>query len=100
MVPTSRDGQSSPLVTASFDEGDVVSEVVLDAFLAAHVDVFEKDRTLHDRIDGDVLDGIDRESSRSTFLTFPIWGHRVVVRPGLVAIYETTDIGSIRGVNR
>lgn len=94
MDPTASDGvRPSPLVVASVGRDESVCEVLVEAFLSVHVDVFERETTLQDRIDCDALDGIDRETTGTVGLTFSVWDHRVVVTPDLVEIYEGNTTG-------
>lgn len=101
MDSVSRDSlRPTPLVTATVAEDESVTEVILEAFLAARVDVLGMDRTLQECIDGDLVDCIDEETAQTVVLAFSIWGHRVVVTPGLVELYKLRPGRSGRGAYR
>ncbi|QLG60914.1 HalOD1 output domain-containing protein [Halorarum salinum] len=79
--------ESSLLVAYSLDGDESMSEATVEAFIAANVDVFDRETTLHDWIDPDALDRLDWRSDRPMYLLFPLWDHLVLVTPGKVRIY-------------
>lgn len=79
--------ESTLLVAYSLDGGESMSEATVMAFIAASVDVFDRETTLNDWIDPDALDRLDWQSDRPMYLLFPVWDHLVLVTPGEVRIY-------------
>ncbi|WP_256301650.1 hypothetical protein [Haloarchaeobius salinus] len=81
------DGEFSLLVRHSIDSEEEMTEAVVDAFLAAGVDVYDRPTTLAGWIDPDVFETLQWSSSRPLYLGTLIWDHYVVITPDQVAIY-------------
>jgi hypothetical protein len=84
----SEPAEESLLVTYSVEGSEPISEAIVDAFLAAQIDVFEREERLQEQISTDALEGFDWGSNRSLQVHCELWGHRVVVTPDAIAIYE------------
>lgn len=76
------------VVAYSLDGGEEMTEAVVDAFLAAGVDVFDRPTRLVDWIEADVLDHVAASGDQPVYLSTRIWDHQVVVTPGDVRIYR------------
>lgn len=76
------------LVSYSRDVGETMSGAVLHAFLAIDIDVFEKDTTLQDWIDTDVLNGFDWDSGPPHTITTRIWDYDVRISADEILIYS------------
>ena len=89
----------SLIVRQSIDSDEEMGEAVVDAFLAAGVDVYERPTTLAEWIDPDVFETLQWSSSRPLYLGTLIWDHEVVITPDQVAIY-TAPGGVMRSTAR
>ena len=76
------------LVRYSLDNDESMTEAVVNAFLAANVDVFDKSNQLADWIKPGVLENIRWSSDRPLHLWTRIWDHVVVITPEEVSIYS------------
>ncbi|MFC7186620.1 hypothetical protein [Halorubrum yunnanense] len=77
----------SLLVRKSIGSEEEIGEAVVDAFLAAGVDVYERPTTLANWINPDVFETLQWSSGRPLYLGMQIWDHRVVMTPEEVRIY-------------
>ena len=77
----------SLIVRQPIDSDEEMGEAVVDAFLAAGVDVYERPTTLAEWIDPDVFETLQWSSGRPLYLCTQIWDHRVVMTPEEVRIY-------------
>lgn len=80
--------EKSLLVTYSVEDPDRITDEIVDAFLAAQIDVFDRDERLQEQIATDALESFDWESNQSLQIHCELWDHRVVVTPDAVAVYE------------
>lgn len=87
-VPPLNEESLNLLLSYSIEDGENMSEGVVNAFLAADIDVFEQSTQLVDWIDPDILEAIQRSSDRPIYLCTQIWGHQVVVTSEEVRIYS------------
>jgi len=91
-LPLLNEGELNLLVSYSLSRGEEMSEAVVDAFLAANIDVFEKPTTLADWVNVDVFEAIQWTSDRPVYLSTRIWDHQVVITADHVRIYTSTDL--------
>ena len=77
----------SLLVRKSIGSEEGTGEAVVDAFLAAGVDVYELPTTRAEWIDPDIFETLQWSSGRPLYLCTQIWDHRVVMAPEEVRIY-------------
>lgn len=75
------------LVAYSPSSDEEMCEAVVNAFLAAGIDVFEKPTQLVDWINADVFDDLQWSSNRPLYLSTRIWDHRVVITADEIRIY-------------
>lgn len=75
------------LVSYSPSSGEEMSEAVVNAFLAANIDVFGKPTLLIDWINPDVFNALEWSSDRPLYLSTRIWDHQVVVTADEIRIY-------------
>lgn len=75
------------LVAFSRDSDEVMSQSIIDAFLALDIDIFERETTLHDWINTDALDGLAWSSERPITHVTRIWGYKVALSDEVVRIY-------------
>lgn len=80
------------VVRYSLDNDESMAEAVVNAFLAANVNVFDKPTQLADWVDVDVLDKIQGASDQPLYLWTRIWDHIVVISPEEVRIYSRKDL--------
>jgi len=76
------------LVSYSLGSDEDVSKAIVDAFLAADVDVYDKQTPLADWINTDVFRDLRWSSGRPIYLCTRIWGHQVVVTAEEIRIYS------------
>lgn len=86
-VPLLNEDDLCLLVAYSYSGGEELSEAIVDAFLAANIDVYEKPTQLVDWINADVLTDLQWSSDRPLYLSTRIWGHQVVLTAEEVRIY-------------
>lgn len=92
MVSLVNEGELSLLVAYSVDRGEAVHEAIVNAFLAANIDVSEKGTTLEAWIDTDSISGFDWHPETPLFITALIWGHLVVISSERVRVYSDSSI--------
>lgn len=88
-LPLLNEGQLNLVVSYSISSDEEMSEAVIDAFLAANVDVYERPSTLVDWINANVFEEIQWTSDRPLYLSTRIWNHQVVMTAEEVRIYDT-----------
>jgi hypothetical protein len=86
-VPPLNEEELSLNVRRSIDSEEEMSEAVVNTFLAAGVDVYDRPTTLAEWIDPDVFETLQWSSGRPLYLCTQIWDHCVVITPNQVAIY-------------
>jgi hypothetical protein len=86
-LPRLNEGELDLVVAYSPDSQEEMIEAVVNAFLAADVDVFEKPTALKDWVDPEILSTPQWSSRRSLYLCLRVWDHRVVITPDEVRIY-------------
>jgi hypothetical protein len=92
-LPPLDEEEFSLLVRKSIGSEEEIGEVVVDAFLAAGVDVYELPTTLSEWINPDVFETLQWSSGRPLYLCTQNWDHRVVMTPEEVRIYtDQVDI--------
>lgn len=83
------DGEFSLIVRHSIDSEEEMIEAVVDAFLAAGVDVYERPTTLGEETGSDIFE-LQWSSGRPLYLCTQIWDHLVVMTPEEVRIYVSS----------
>jgi hypothetical protein len=91
-LPLLNEGELNLLVSYSLSRGEEMGEAVVNAFLAANVDVFDKPTQLVDWVNPDVFDAIQWTSDRPVYLSTRIWGHQVVITADQVRIYSSSNL--------
>lgn len=94
-LPLLNEGELSLLVSYSISSREEMSEAVVDAFLAANIDVFEKPTTLADWVNISVFEAIQWTSDRPVYLSTCIWNHLVVITAEQVRIYTSKALADI-----
>lgn len=96
MVPVFRrpEGEPGHVLTYVLDGDEEVSEGIVNAFLAADLDVYDRPTRLDDWVDVDAL--VDLRSSRQgpVYVSAPVWHHRVHLGPSAVRIYREPTAGA------
>jgi hypothetical protein len=87
-LPPLNEGDLHLVVRYSLDSEESMSVAIVDAFLAAGVDVYEKPTQLVDWVNADVLDNLQWSSDRLIYFCTRIWDHLVVLTPEEVRIYS------------
>lgn len=80
------------VVCYSLDNDESMAEAVVDAFLAANINVFNKSTQLADWVNTDVLENIQWSSDRPLHLWTRVWGQIVVITPEEVRIYSRKEL--------
>lgn len=88
-LPLLNEGNLSLIVRYSLDTEEEMGEAVVNAFLAAGLDVYDCPTTLVDWIDAEVFESLEWSSGRPMYLCTRIWGRRVVMTPEEVRIYTS-----------
>lgn len=88
-IPLIDESDSTRLVTYPTGRTEDLNGSIIDAFLAADVDVFGKSTTLSDWINTDAVANIHYGSDRSVYLVARIWDHWTVVTTDEVRIYQS-----------
>lgn len=91
-LPLLNEGQLDLLVSYSISSDEEMGEAVIDAFLAANMDVFERPTTLVDWINVNVFEEIQWTSDRPLYLSTRIWDHQVVITAEEIRIYTTAGM--------
>lgn len=91
-LPPLNEGDLHLLVSYSLDAGEEMTEAVVNAFLAANIDVFDEPTRLVDWINADVFDDLQWSSGRPLYLCTRIWDHRVVMTAEEVRIYARSPV--------
>ena len=76
------------LVHYERESHEATSEALLSAFESAGVDVLETDTTLYEHVDLESLDRLTARAGRDLWISFLAWGHRVVLTPETVELYD------------
>jgi len=76
------------LVSYSLSSDEEMSTAIVDAFLAADIDVYDKLTNLADWINTDVTRDLRWSSGRPIYLCTRIWDHQVVVTAEEIRIYS------------
>lgn len=95
MVPLPRLNEAELDLLVSYPIGDEesVCGAVVDAFLAANVDVFDRSSSIEQWIDTDALEGFDWRAGDPLYVSTAIWNHGVVVTSDEVRIYSEPPNG-------
>lgn len=86
-LPPLNEGELDLLVAYSFDDEEEITQAIVNAFLAADVDVFEEPTQLVDWVNADVFEDLEWSDDRLLYLCTRIWDYQVVVTPKEVRIY-------------
>lgn len=86
-LPLLNEGDLDLLVAYSLSSEEEMSEAVVNAFLAANIDVFDKRTRLENWINSDVFNVLQWSSDRPLYLSTRIWDHQVVITSEEVRIY-------------
>lgn len=70
---------------------ETVTDAVVDAFLAANMDVFDQPTVLDDWINTDVFEDVSWTTDRLLYLCVLIWDRPVVITPEEIRIFATTE---------
>lgn len=89
-LPGLNDGDLDLVVSYSVGSGEEINEAVVNAFLAANIDVFDKSTQLADWINPGVIESIQWSADRPLYLCTRIWDHQVVVTAEEVRIYTSS----------
>lgn len=90
-LPPLNERQFDLLVSYSISSGEEMHEAVVNAFLAANIEVYEKPTQLVDWVAADVLEVLESNPDRPINISTRIWDHRVVLSPEEVCIYTSTE---------
>lgn len=91
-LPLLNEGDLSLVVRYSLESDEGMAEAVVNAFLAADVDVYDQPTQLVDWINADVFENLEWRSDRPFYLGTRIWDHGVVMTPEEVRIYRSSDL--------
>jgi|GEM_PF-2840560 len=86
------DEEELPLVVAySRSSDEQMDEAVVNAFLAANIDVFDRPTTLVDWVNTDVFEDLQWSSGHHLYLCTLIWSRQVVITPEEIRIYAPSN---------
>lgn len=91
-LPLLNEGNLDLIVRYSLENEGGMAEAVVDAFLAADVDVYDQPTQLVDWINTDVCERLEWTADRPLWLCARIWDHGVVLTPEEVRIYRSSDL--------
>lgn len=91
-LPSLNEDDLSLFVRYSRESDEGMAEAVVNAFLAAEVNVYDRPTQLVDWINADVFENLDWRSDRPLYLCTRIWDHGVVITPEEVRIYRSPDL--------
>lgn len=77
------------VVRYSLDSDEEMAEAVVEAFIAAGIDVYDKPTQLVDWINADVFEHLHWSADRPLYLSTRIWSHRVMMTAEEVRIYRS-----------
>lgn len=97
-LPLLNEGEFRLIVRYSIESDEGMSEAVVNAFLAAGVDAFDRSTQLVDWVNADALENLSWSSDRPLYLCTRVWDHRVVMTPEEVRIYLPPDVPESRGL--
>lgn len=81
------------LVSYSIDCGEGISEAIIEAFLVANIQVYDKPTQLADWINTDVFEDLQWSSDHPLYLCTLIWDQQVVITAEEIRIYTLSQIG-------
>lgn len=87
-LPPLNEGELELLVAYSPSSDEEMTVAIVNAFEAAHIDVFERSTRLVDWVDADVFDALQSNSDRPQYVCTNIWDHQVVITADEVRIYS------------
>jgi hypothetical protein len=87
-LPRLNEGDLHLVVRYSLDGDESMSVAIVEAFLAAGIDVYEKPTQLVDWVNAAVLDNLQWSSDPPLYLCTRIWDHLVVLTPEEVRVYS------------
>lgn len=88
MVPLPEVDDSDLVVSYTPGSEEGMHEALVNAFLVADVDVFDRPTQLADWIDPDAVTGLEWAADRSLYLCTRVWGRPVVVTADEVRVYS------------
>lgn len=91
-LPPLNEGTLDLLLSYSVGSGEEMAEGVVNAFLAANIDVFERQTQLVDWVDPDILEAIQQSADHPIYLCTQIWDHQVVMTSEEVRIYSPSAL--------
>lgn len=86
-LPLVDEGDLTLVVRYTPDAGESMSEAIVNAFLAAGLDVFDRPTHLVDWVDADAFETLDWSDDDTHYFATNIWDHRVVMASEEVRIY-------------
>lgn len=89
-LPPLNEGELDLLGTYSPRSDEEMTVAIVNAFEAAHIDVFERSTKLVDWIDAAVFDALQWTADRPLYVSAHIWGHPVVITAEEVRIYTVS----------
>lgn len=87
------EGDLTLLVSYSLGSDEEMSKAIVEAFLAANIDVYHKPTSLVEWVNTDVFDDLQWSSDRPIYLCTRIWDHQVVLTAEEIRIYSSQAIG-------
>jgi hypothetical protein len=79
------------LVSCKIGPEDEITEVIVRAFEAAQIKVFDKPTVLDDWVDTDVFVDLNWDRDYPIYLSIIIWDHRVIITSEQIRIYSDRD---------
>jgi hypothetical protein len=79
------------LVSCEIGSEDEITEVIVRAFEAVQIDVFDKPTVLDDWVDTDVFVDLNWDRDYPIYLSTIIWDHRVIIASEQIRIYSDRE---------
>lgn len=91
-LPELNESDLSLVVRYSLGSDEAMVDAIVNAFLAAGVDVYDRPTQLVDWVNADVFENLQWASDRPLYLCTRIWGHGVVMTAEEVRVYRGPDL--------
>lgn len=91
-LPLLNEGDLSLIVRYSLESDEGMAEAIVNAFLAAGVDVYDRPTQVVDWVNADIFERLEWRSDRPLYVCTRIWDHGVVMTPEEIRIYRDPDV--------
>lgn len=92
LTPELNERDLNLLLRYSIESDEEMAEAVVNAFLAADLQIFERPTQFVDLLNVEVFDSIQWTDDRPLYICTRIWNHTVVLTPAEVRIYRELEV--------